>query len=95
MIILIKETNNVFKSPTRKARAYESDPLYSIKENWTSNEDSCDKKSKPKSIPLLSILVWAFRVKNPKIRTTNSIAKIWGINFFIMLFIGVYNKKKG
>ena len=41
--MLIKETNKVFKSPTKKARAYESDPLYSIKENWTSNEDSWDK----------------------------------------------------
>ena len=39
--MLMNETNKVFKRPTRKALAYESDPLYSIKENWTSNEDSC------------------------------------------------------
>ena len=93
-IILIKETNKVFKSPTKKARAYESDPLYSIKENWTSIDYSWDKNPKPKSIPLLSMLVWALIVKNPKIRTTKSMAKIWGKNFFIMLFIRVYIKKR-
>ena len=43
-IIPIKATNRVFNRPTKYALAYEWDPSYSIKENWTSKEDSWDKK---------------------------------------------------
>ena len=70
MKIPITETRIVLSKPTKYALKYEWDPSYSIRENWTSKEDSCDKNPYPKSIPLFSILTCALYVKKPKIRTT-------------------------
>ena len=88
--IPIAETKMVFNKPTKKALAYECEPSNSIKEKAISNDDSWDKKPKPKEIPLLPMLFWALIVKYITANNINRSVKTCGRILFNLLSIKVY-----